>query len=126
MSLSETLSLKNEAAASKSFVTTNVSGSSRTRLDSATSLQNPTKLTISHSTSGNGDSLADRHLIQATRVEDDADGVPMTTIVNLTISQPRRAADNTSVLDLVSFIKDLIDTAGAGSADLLSILQGQS
>lgn len=126
MSLAATLALKNEAAASRSFVTTIVNGQSVTRLDAATSLQTPTKVVITHSTSGNGDSLSDRHLIQATRVDLDANGVPMTTVVNFTISVPRRSASNTTVYDLVSFIKDLVDTGGVKSADLDAILQGQS
>lgn len=126
MSLASTLSLKNEAAAARSFVSTIVNGQSVTRLDSATTLQTPTKLMISHNTSGSGDSLADRHLIQATRVDLDANGLPMTTIVNLTLAVPRRATSNTTVKDLLSFIKDLVDTGGAASADLDAILQGQS
>lgn len=126
MSLASTLTLKNEAAASRSFVTTVVNGQSCTRLDSATTLQNPTKLVISHNTSGKGESLCDRHLIQATRVEPDAQGIPMTTVVNLTIAVPRRAVSNTTAYDLVSFIKDLVDTSGVKSADLDAILQGQS
>jgi hypothetical protein len=126
MSLSATLSLKNEAAAARSFVTTDVLPTGTVRLDGATTLSQPTKLAIKHSTSGSGESLTDRHLIQATRVELDANGIPFTTVVNLTIAVPRKTATNTTVYDLVSFIKDLVDTAGAKSADLDAILQGQS
>lgn len=126
MSLSESIVLANEADANRTFVTTIVDKTSVTRLDEATTLQTPTKLVISHNTSGSGDSLADRHLIQATRVTLDSNDVPMTTVVNLTISQPRRAASNADVLDLVSFIKELIDNAGNASDALVDILQGQS
>ncbi|DAD50295.1 coat protein [ssRNA phage Zoerhiza.4_26] len=126
MSLAASLTLKNEAASNRTFVETIVQPNGRTRLDSATSLQTPTKLVISHSTSGTGDGLVDRHLIQATRVELDSNGVPFTTIVNLTIAVPRKSTSNTTVYDLVSFIKDLIDTGGVKSADLDAILLGQS
>lgn len=126
MSLSATLSLKNEAASAKSFVTTNVTNNKVDRLDGATSLSLPTRLVINHQTSGSGATLTDRHLIQASRTELDAANVPYTTVVNLTIAMPRRSVSTASALDLVSFIKDLIDTGGVASADLASILQGQS
>jgi hypothetical protein len=126
MSLSADLVLKNEAAANRTFTPINVSGTSCTRLDGATSLQLPTKVVISHNTSGAGEDLVDRHLVQASRVENDANGVPFTTIVNLTLAVPRKSASNTTAYDLVSFIKDLMDTTGAKSADFDKILQGQS
>lgn len=126
MALASTLTLKNEAAAAKTFVSTIVNGQSTTRIDSGTTLNAPTRMVISHTTSGKGNDLMDRHLIQATRVENDALGVPMTTVVNLTLAVPRRTVTNTTVYDLVSFIKDLIDTGGTKSTDLDAILQGQS
>lgn len=126
MSLSADLVLKNEAAASRTFTTVSVNGSKVDRIDSATTIQQPTKMVINHTTSGSGDSLTDRHLVQFSRTELDANGLPFTTIVNLTIAVPRRSTSTTTANDLVSFIKDLVDTAGAASADLGKILQGQS
>lgn len=126
MSLADPLSLKNEAAAARSFAKTITTPSSVTRIDSATSAATPTLLVVSHNTSGSGDSIADRHLIQASRRELDTNGIPFTTVVNLTISVPRKTTTSTTVYDLVSFIKDLVDTGGVKSADLDAVLQGQS
>lgn len=126
MALTADLVLKNEAAANRTFTTVSVNGANVTRLDSATTIQQPTKMVINHTTSGSGDDLVDRHLIQFSRTELDANGLRFTTIVNLTMAVPRRSSSNTAVKDLVSFIKDLVDTAGVASADLDKILQGQS
>lgn len=125
MSLSSSIVLKNEAAVSRTFVPTIVLQSGCTRLDMATTLQLPTLLKISNSTSGSGDSLVDRHLIQASRTELDANSIPFTTIVNLTLAVPRKSPNNTTTYDLVSFIKDLVDTGGVASGDLAAILQGR-
>jgi hypothetical protein len=126
MSLTADLVLKNEAAASRTFTPVNVAANGITRLDAATTLAEPTRMVINHTTSGKGDSLIDRHLIQFTRTELDANDVPYTTIVNLTIANPRKATGSATVKDLLSFLKDLIDTAGVASADVDKILQGQS
>lgn len=126
MSLNAVLALKNEAGANRSFTTTQVGPTGVTRLDDGTTLSTPTMLKIQHSTAGKGDDLSDRHLLQATRVELDANGIPFTTVVNLTISVPRKSASMASAYDLVSFLKDLVDTAGAHATELTQILQGQS
>lgn len=125
--LGDSIVLKDEAAANHTFVTVgSPNGTAITRIDQATTLSAPRKMVVSHSTSGSGLNLVDRHLIQFTEVELDAAGNPFTTIVNFTIARPRRATGNTTVYNLVSYLKDAIDTEGAHSALIDQILQGQS
>lgn len=126
MALTADLVLKNEAAASRTFTTVNVNGTGVTRLDSATTIQLPTKMIVNHTQSGAGDAVVDRHLVQFSRTELDANGMPYTTVVNLTMAVPRRSVGNVTVKDLLAHIKDLIDTGGVASADVDKILQGQS
>lgn len=97
------------------------------RIADDTTPQTPRRLVIRHATSGSGDSLSDRHLIQLTERKLDTNGLAFDTIVNLTITQSRRDANNTTVENLLSYLKDLLtgSPGGVSSAVVADIVQGQ-
>lgn len=97
MALSDTINLSPNAptAASgseKVYVLTGRDGTSSTRMNQATDLSNPELLVIKHQKVGsetNGGTIVDRHLIQLSRTERDANGKAHAMIVNFTLAIPR-------------------------------------
>lgn len=128
--LADPLVLGNNAGTpvDSNFVAVSYNGNDVGRIADDTTSQLPRRLAIKHGTVGQGDGLSDRHLIQITERELDANGVAFDTIVNLTITQNRRAADGTTVEHLLSYLTDLLTgTPGTVSSTVVAdILQGQS
>lgn len=89
MALSETLVIADEANVAKNFVQIERSGTLVRRIDDASNLSLPVTCVISHNTSGKGDSIVDRHLVQFAKTELDTNGAPVTSVVNMTIAAPR-------------------------------------
>lgn len=100
-------------------------GKLRRRKNAATSISDPELLVINHFLQGSeaAGTLADRHLIQTSRVERDTLGKPYVCVANLTLTVPRVGLfSDAEVLRQVNLLANL---AGA-SGRLASILAGQS
>jgi hypothetical protein len=100
------------------------------RIDIASTLALPTTLVIKHSTTGKPPDLVDRHLVQLNKTVTAAIGT-VTANVNLTLTVPRNVAITPTIIhDLVTHIVDfLTDGAATGlatSANIDSILRGES
>lgn len=103
-------------------------GKMRKRLNAATSIQDsPEYLVMNHFTQGSekDGTLADRHLLQLSRVERDTAGKPFTSVLNVTLLIPRNAlfstADITRQFNLAANF--LADT---GNGRLAAFIAGQS
>lgn len=123
MALSGSLSLNNNAAAAKTFVTNESKGQRVQRIRNDTTSATPCLLVIDHSTQGKGADATNRHLMQVTHTVNDLNGIPRTVIVNLTVTIP--VALNTGVdmaKDAVSFIVDLVTGASGCSTEFDSIV----
>jgi hypothetical protein len=100
------------------------------RIDIASTLALPTTLVIKHSTTGKGDAVVDRHLVQLNRTVS-ASPSPVTVNVNFTLTVPRNVAVTPTIIhDVVTHIIDfLTDGAATGlatSANIDAILRGES
>lgn len=133
MSFTDTLTLDNATGVDTVYALITRDNTGTKRLNTATSLTEPDNLVIKHSSSGVGANAIDRHLIQFSRTNVDAVGVPRTAIVNFTIAQPRSAAlTNAEVIDLVSNLIDLISDGTfsgsgiGGTVALTQLLRGES
>lgn len=107
-------------------------GTGTDRIDPATSLTEPGKMSIRHSVSGAGADAVDRHLVQFTRTVLST-GKPRTLTVNLTIACPRDSViTSTMIYDSVANLVDFIADGGftgsglAGTTNLASLLLGES
>lgn len=108
--------------------------SSSTRLDTASTLSEPKKLVIKHSTSGSGANIVDRHLIQVSNTQLDSAGVPRTAVVNLTMAVPRNAAVAQSdvedaIANIVSLVSNHAFSATTGFTNntvITQLLRGES
>lgn len=101
------------------------SGKMRRRKNAATTPSDPENLVVNHFVQGSeaAGTLADRHLIQTSRVERDVAGKPFTCIVNLTLTVPRNGLFSTAdVQRQVNLISNFINAAGYVG----KILDGQS
>jgi hypothetical protein len=101
------------------------------RIDIATTLSAPAFLAIRHSQAGKGSDTVDRHLVQFTRTLIDANGVPRTLTVNLTLAVPRSAVITSQVvIDQVSNLLDLLMSGGfttlASTANIDSLLRNEA
>lgn len=101
-------------------------GKMRKRLNAATTLaDSPEFLVINHFTQGSeaAGNLADRHLIQFSRVERDTAGKPYTQVCSLTFTVPRISIfGNADVQRHLNMMSNFSLTAGR----LAQILGGQS
>lgn len=102
-----------------------------TRIDIATTLQEPAFLRIRHQTTGKGGDAVDRHLVQFERTKLDANGTPRTLTVNFTMAVPRSTAITSALVqDQVMNLLDLLASGGlaslASTANIDSLLRGES
>jgi len=103
------------------------------RINTATTLSEPTSLVIKHSKSGNGPNTVDRHLVQFSVTQIDDEGVPRTAIVNFTMAIPRsEALTFANVTDIVSNLIDFISDGSfsgsgiGGTVALTALVRGES
>jgi hypothetical protein len=96
-------------------------------------LAEPIEMKISHSTSGKGEAIVDRHLVQFTRTVVDAVGVPRVAIVNFTIAMPRSTVSGLDAGLLTNALWEFIrDAGGNETADavdtdkLAQLMRGES
>jgi len=111
------------------LTSTDASGSKR--IDIATTLSAPAFLAVRHSQAGKGSDTIDRHLVQFTRTLADANGVPRTLTVNLTLAVPRSAVITTQVvIDQVANLLDFLMSGGfttlASTANIDSLLRNEA
>jgi hypothetical protein len=133
MSLTATQTLDD---ASGDAVTYSLIGEDKTgsiRMDSATTLTEPRKLEIKHSSSGKGADVVDRHLVQASHLKVAGTGQTRTAVVNLTLAVPRDSVITATIVqDLLAAIIDLITDGGFGDSgfvgvtNLSAIMRGES
>lgn len=85
--MSEVITL-NDGVGNSTYVQTSITKKEGLYRDDSSTLQNPRIARVSHesATSATG---SDRHLVQLTRTDDDADGVPFTGSVHVVINAPR-------------------------------------
>jgi hypothetical protein len=133
MALTDTLTLDDATGDETAFVLLFKDQNQTKRIDSAGTLAAPRTCVVKHSSSGKGTNIIDRHLIQFTELVQDAAGVDRTAVVNLTMAVPRSSViTNAKVIDLVSFLVDLIcdgsfSSSGiGGTVNITALLQGQS
>lgn len=109
MAFADPLSLENAFNAANSFVRTNQDAKGSSFIDSASTPTEPRGLVIRHQVSGKGAEAVDRHLVQAYYTKLDAETIPRTGIVNVTLAMPRNAViTNTIMYNLVSNLIDLL------------------
>jgi hypothetical protein len=127
--LSQTIVLKDNAAADVTFATVGYPANGADRVDIASTTTSKGALTIRHSTQGKGDQLADRHLVQFSRTNSDLTGSG-SVIVNLTITKSQNSlVDAADVYDALHEMLDLIATMGTATLDtslIDQILRGES
>jgi hypothetical protein len=134
MSLSSTQTLKDRTNADRTFLETSRDGQGASRLDSATTLAEPARLEIKHSTSGKGSAAVDRHLIQVTRTKlNSTTGEPVRSSINLTINVPRDSTITSNMIEddisaLIRFIAgtNYDPTADYSNTTLLALMRGES
>lgn len=100
------------------------------RLDIASTLALPATLVIKHSVTGKPPMLVDRHLIQVNKTVTASSGTA-TLNCNLTLTIPRDVAITPTVIydvlsNLIDFLLDNASTGLATTANIDSILRGES
>jgi hypothetical protein len=107
------------------------SSSSSEYIDAASTASAPGLLAIKHTSTGKGNAAIDRHLVQFTRTVVDVNGNPYTTTVNFTVAVPRASAVTATVVknlvaNAIDFLADLSIASLATTANIESLLQGQT
>lgn len=127
--LSSNLTVADEVNAAFSFVLNNQNGQRTTRIATSSTLAAPKLLTIDHTVTGKAGSpsQSDRHLVQFSKAGLDANGVPFTTVVNLTCNVPRNATAG-DVDELVGHVINFIIGTDAARTlgNLDNLLLGES
>lgn len=113
------------------FVSTKNLPDGRQRLNQATSIQEPETLTVRHQVSGSSKAgnLADRHLVQFSRVEiNEETGVAQTAQVNVTMVVPRAGTfSSADMLRMVDVIASFLTSSDGGSVrHATRVLRGES
>lgn len=133
MSLTIT-TLDGRAGADQTFTLLGADNTGSTRLDTASTLTEPKRLNIKHSSSGQGAAAIDRHLIQTSNTKLNTAGVARTATVNLTIAVPRDTVITAAIVeDLISNIISLMSggafsttTGLTSNANITALLRGES
>lgn len=110
MSFSDTLTLKNAAAANVTMARLTDDQSKSTYMDITSSLSTPRQLMIAHqmATSPSG---TDRHLTKFTKTVLDTNLKPQTAIINISCSVPRLGIARGDLDDLIAMFKEFYLTA---------------
>lgn len=102
------------------------------RVDTASTLAEPSVLQIKHSVQGSGADAVDRHLISLS-ANKLSSGKPRAAVINFTAAVPRDSVITSAiVLDLIAQLVDLITDGGfsgsgfAGTTNLTAFLRGES
>ncbi len=119
---SDPLTLADASATNKTFYTIGFGPSSTIRSETARTPDKPRTLQISHEkTKGsNGSPSVARHLVKASSTDKDADGVYHTCTAHVVITTPADFDGETSIQDLVAFLKNFLS-----SGNVSSLLDGQ-
>lgn len=101
-------------------------------IDIATTLSEPGRMKLNHSTQGKGADAVDRHLVQFTRVKLDATGIPRTLTLNFTLAVPRASVITQQIVfDAVGNLLDLLSnqaltTPLSDTTSIAQLLRGES
>jgi hypothetical protein len=109
MALTDPVSLENAFNTANNFVRTQQSATGSDWIDTASTPQEPRGFKIKHQVSGKGKDIVDRHLISFYSTKMDAETIPRTAVVNLTLAVPRNTIiTNTIMYNLLSNLIDLL------------------
>lgn len=98
----------------KTFNKIESNGTTTRRRDTSTTSGEPQDIVIKHSTSGsekNGDAI-DRHLVQITHIDHDAQGLAQPLTINVTIAVPRNMWSNAGARLRWNTVVNLLGTSG--------------
>lgn len=113
MAITDPLSLENAFNTANSFVRTSQDASGSNWIDSSSSTPSePRGLSIKHQISGKGKDAVDRHLLSAYYTKLDAETIPRTGVVNITLSMPRNSVITSAIM--YNLVANLIDFLMAG------------
>lgn len=105
------------------FSATKVAPDGTERIDTATTIVEPSLFVIKHSPSGKGATVSDRHLCQLSLTKKDALGVSQTLVTNLTVAVPRNVVITRAMInDHLAYVKNFIAT----STNVDAILRNES
>lgn len=106
----ETLTLKDDTPTSYTYVLTSLNGNEAVYRDNSSSLQNPRLMRISHQITSKDDG-SDRHLVQLSRSDDNADGDPFLGSVHVVLSLPREGVTSADLVLEWEKLKNCVDVA---------------
>lgn len=115
MSFSDSIVLKNAAAANVTMSRLSDDASKSNYLDISSTLSTPRTLSIAHQMS-NSPNGVDRHLVKLTKTVLDGQSKPQTGTLNITLNIPRLGIVRADVDDLIAMAKDFLIT---GNVDKL-------
>lgn len=110
MSFSESIVVKNAAAANVTLQRLNGDSQKVTYIDVSSTLATPRNMFISHQMSSAQDGT-DRHLVKLTKVALDANSRQCTATLNLTLNVPKLGIVRGDVDDLIAMVKEFLVTA---------------
>lgn len=106
----DTLTLADDTPTNSTYNLVSLRDSEAIYRDAASSISNPRTLRISHQTATQPDG-SDRHLVQMSRTDDDADGVPYTGTVHVVFALPREGVAEADFLLEWEKLKNLVDAS---------------
>lgn len=110
MAYASTLTLKDRAAASQTFVRLKSDNSQVVYALQTAALNTPTLLAIGHQMT-NSPTGSDRHLVKITKTVLDSSNKQITAVMNFTIAVPRTAITRNDIDDMVAELKEFLATA---------------
>lgn len=120
---SSDLSLTDATPTTYVYSQISLENSKSVRADSVRGLNNPRTLVISHTTSGTGNKITDRHLVRLNDVQLDTIGdvsLPQSGSVYMVIEKPRRVITAANIQSMVDQLKGF-----ATAANITKLLNGE-
>lgn len=106
----DTLTLADDTPTNSTYNLVSLQGSEAIYRDAASVISNPRTLRISHQTSKEADGI-DRHLVQLSRTDDDADDVPHTGTVHVVLAHPREGVTSANIALEWEKLKNCVDAS---------------
>jgi hypothetical protein len=114
MPLSDTITLDDAVRGDVHYNLISKVGNTSTRLDSGSTLAQPQELFISHQKTSGGGVVTDRHLVSFRKTKVNAQGDPLTVVVNFTVAVPRDTVFTTP--EITALVRHLMDFLQDGAA----------
>lgn len=106
----ETLTLKDDTPTPSTYNLQTLQGNEAIYRDAASTLSNPRYLRVSHQITKENTGI-DRHLVQLSRMDDDADGVPFTGTAHVVFAIPRDGVTSADMVLEWEKLKNCVDVA---------------